>query len=246
MHGEQGPKFAGSDVGHPSGSRVKVLFWKNPRSTHEIRRLIQHTPFPFKSSQTTSWYLYSCQPVGLSLFSMPFLPPSGRPFTTFCAGAAVTLGSTFVSCGLALEIEKNAHRLFYWYAPQWYADVDKAYGLSAEQLADVRHFSKKPLPSLTASLEDKLRRLELSGEKNAFSDETVISVNIPRHYTQTVEVDADASQSPVDDLQSLTFNDDSSFTNSTNKNRIAVVTTTPKQAVEGLWRQELIACSMTG
>lgn len=61
-----------------------------------------------------------------------------RPAIHFAQGAAITLGSTAVSCALALQVEKSAHRLFFWAAPHWYAKVDQAYGLTEEDLQDAR------------------------------------------------------------------------------------------------------------
>jgi hypothetical protein len=53
---------------------------------------------------------------------------------SFAQGAAITLGSTAISCTLALTVEQSAHRLFFWAAPHWYAKVDQAYGLTEEDL----------------------------------------------------------------------------------------------------------------
>mmetsp|Transcript_17494 Transcript_17494/g.32792 ORF Transcript_17494/g.32792 Transcript_17494/m.32792 type:complete len:129 (-) Transcript_17494:205-591(-) len=61
-----------------------------------------------------------------------------RPAVSFAQGAAITLGSTAVSCALALQVEKSAHRLFFWAAPHWYAKVDQAYGLTEEDLQYAR------------------------------------------------------------------------------------------------------------
>lgn len=62
-----------------------------------------------------------------------------RPALSFAQGAAITLGSTAVSCALALQVEQSAHRLFFWMAPHWYATVEQAYGLSPEDLQYARH-----------------------------------------------------------------------------------------------------------
>ena len=61
-----------------------------------------------------------------------------RPAISFAQGAAITLGSTAVSCALALQVERSAHRLFFWAAPHWYARVDQAHGLSEEDLQYAR------------------------------------------------------------------------------------------------------------
>ena len=59
-----------------------------------------------------------------------------RPlFSSFLKGAGVTLGSTVLSCGLAIQIEKSAHRLLYHCKPEWYATVEQAHGLTPDELA---------------------------------------------------------------------------------------------------------------
>jgi hypothetical protein len=62
-----------------------------------------------------------------------------RPLQATAKGAGITLGSTVISCGLAIQVEKTANRLFFYAAPHWYANVDYAYGITDEQLASVRH-----------------------------------------------------------------------------------------------------------
>ena len=65
-----------------------------------------------------------------------------RAALTTSKGAAITLGSTVVSCLLACYIEAGAHRLVYRYFPHKYANVDQAYGLTQEQLDAVRIYRK--------------------------------------------------------------------------------------------------------
>jgi hypothetical protein len=62
-----------------------------------------------------------------------------RPLQATAKGAAITLGSTVLSCGLAIQVEKHTNRLFFHMAPHWYANVDYAYGITEEQLLSVRH-----------------------------------------------------------------------------------------------------------
>jgi len=62
-----------------------------------------------------------------------------RPLQATASGAAITLGSTVVSCAFALQVEKSANRLFFWMVPHKYANVERAYGLTQEQLDSVRH-----------------------------------------------------------------------------------------------------------
>jgi hypothetical protein len=70
-----------------------------------------------------------------------------RPLQATAKGAAITLGSTVVSCGLAIQVEKSANRLFFYAAPHWYADVEYAYGISEEQLRSVRHLRDPIVPA---------------------------------------------------------------------------------------------------
>jgi hypothetical protein len=66
-----------------------------------------------------------------------------RPFQATFQGAAITLGSTVISCGLAIQVEASAHRLLFWCAPEKYANVEQAYGLEQSQLDSVRHLGAK-------------------------------------------------------------------------------------------------------
>jgi hypothetical protein len=59
-------------------------------------------------------------------------------------GAAITLGSTLVSCAAACYIERGAHRLVYHYFPHKYANVEWANGLTQEQLDAVRIYNRQP------------------------------------------------------------------------------------------------------
>lgn len=61
-----------------------------------------------------------------------------RPLEATVKGATITLGSTVLSCALAIQVEKHTHRLFFHCAPHWYANVDYAYGISESELASVR------------------------------------------------------------------------------------------------------------
>lgn len=64
-----------------------------------------------------------------------------RPVVSFGRGAVITLGSTAVSCMFAIQVERSAHRLFFWMAPQWYAKVDHAFGLTEEDLQYARQIA---------------------------------------------------------------------------------------------------------
>ena len=61
-----------------------------------------------------------------------------KPAFSVASGAIVTVSSTFVACSFASQIEKNANRLMYWYAPESYSHVDGARGLTEEQLRMAR------------------------------------------------------------------------------------------------------------
>jgi hypothetical protein len=61
-----------------------------------------------------------------------------RPLLMTAKGATVTLGSTVLSCALALQVEQSANQFFFYLMPHKYATVDKAYGLTQEQLLSVR------------------------------------------------------------------------------------------------------------
>ena len=74
-----------------------------------------------------------------------------NPFLqSFARGALATFGSTAIACGLACQVEKSAHQLLFRLAPQKYATVDEAYGLTEEQLWSVRHL-RVPSSSLMSS-----------------------------------------------------------------------------------------------
>jgi hypothetical protein len=68
-----------------------------------------------------------------------------HPFQAILQGAAITLGSTVISCGLAIQVEASAHRLLFWCAPEKYANVEQAYGLDQSQLDSVKHLGNKHL-----------------------------------------------------------------------------------------------------
>ncbi|KAG7368992.1 hypothetical protein IV203_031735 [Nitzschia inconspicua] len=73
------------------------------------------------------------------------MPVGGPIFQAFAKaasftarGAAVTFGSTILSCMAACKIEQGANRLIYHYAPHKFANVEWANGLTQEQLDAVR------------------------------------------------------------------------------------------------------------
>jgi hypothetical protein len=104
-----------------------------------------------------------------------------RPLLKTVQGATITLGSTIISCALALQVEKSANRVFFYAAPHKYATVDRAYGLTQEQLESVRHLrmdpTKKneniPLALNTQQHEDEEESWEM--KPIGFSNETLFS-----------------------------------------------------------------------
>lgn len=61
-----------------------------------------------------------------------------RPLLSTLSGAAVTLGSTVFSLGLAVQIERVGHQMIYYFAPHKYATVQVAAGISKQQLEYAR------------------------------------------------------------------------------------------------------------
>jgi hypothetical protein len=59
-------------------------------------------------------------------------------FRPFVSGAAITLGSTAISCVGALYVERTAHRALYRWFPHLYSNVEQAFGLEDYELAAVR------------------------------------------------------------------------------------------------------------
>lgn len=54
-----------------------------------------------------------------------------NPFLrSFVQGVLATCGSTAIACGLAIQVEKSAHRMLFRLAPHKYATVEQAYGLT--------------------------------------------------------------------------------------------------------------------
>lgn len=66
-----------------------------------------------------------------------------RPIAAFSRGAVITLGSTAVSCMLAIQVERAGHRLLFSFAPHLYAPVGQAAGLSEEDLQYARQMAQQ-------------------------------------------------------------------------------------------------------
>lgn len=163
----------------------------------------------------------------------------------FASGAAVTLGSTVISCALAIEIERRTHQLFFWYAPNWYARVETAHGLTQEQLDSVR----------PANYFQKLRAInhvisQEAQENTLWSDhESIMGLT-------------SMQESPMND-PSLTLRNETEITTPAKVQTEDANEQVTATVIEGLskradeysfvlptqdrvWRQEIIACSMTG
>jgi hypothetical protein len=97
---------------------------------------LRQPPPPHRNDISSTHFSYS-QASHLSAHNMSYWWL--RPLQATAKGAGITLGSTVISCGLAIQVEKTANRLFFFAAPHWYANVDYAYGITDEQLASVRH-----------------------------------------------------------------------------------------------------------
>jgi hypothetical protein len=85
-----------------------------------------------------------------------------HPFRATLQGAAITLGSTVISCGIAIQVEASAHRLLFWCAPEKYANVEQAYGLDQSQLDSVRHFGSKHLEARPQIDKERVEHSSLS------------------------------------------------------------------------------------
>jgi hypothetical protein len=122
-----------------------------------------------------------------------------RPFQATVRGAAITLSSTVISCGLAIQVEASAHRLLFWCAPEKYANVEYAYGLEQSQLDSVRHLGTKR--SATGPQTDKERAEPLSpsiySQDFVFSKEQFAADEKVSYLTTTCSVQV---RSRVDDL----------------------------------------------
>jgi hypothetical protein len=112
-----------------------------------------------------------------------------RPLQATAKGAAITLGSTVVSCGLAIQVEKSANRLLFYAAPHWYADVEYAYGISEEQLRSVRHLRDPIVPA------QEQTPLQTTNSGPAFSTDTQFVIPQTSGRAETPGT-ANASSSP--------------------------------------------------
>jgi hypothetical protein len=134
-------------------------------------------------------------------------------------GAAITLGSTVISCGLAIQVEASAHRLLFWCAPEKYANVEYAYGLEHSQLDSVRHLAtNRPVTALHT---EEYRVDQLPSTIYSGADELAT----PRSKS---------------DLESASW-----FTRP-NSGDDSSVSLPPMHGTEGIMRQEILASAMTG
>jgi len=149
-------------------------------------------------------------------------------------GATITFGSTMVSCALALQVEKSTNRLFFWFAPHWYAGVDHASGITQAQLESVRHLrndkqslstlaatassSSLPSASITTTEEEREPAVEdRFASFPAFSEKTLFSLSSP------------SPSSP-----------------NNNNNAMRPARTSPPKVVVTLNTESMMSCAMTG
>jgi hypothetical protein len=123
-----------------------------------------------------------------------------RPLQATAKGAAITLGSTVVSCGIATQVEKNTNRLFFYMAPHWYANVEQAYGITDEQLASVRHLRRKSDDAMTMGNSLQPRELASSSRwsttaPSASSSSSALSFSTETKFVIAHERNPDASAS---------------------------------------------------
>jgi hypothetical protein len=160
-----------------------------------------------------------------------------HPFQATLQGAAITLGSTVISCGLAIQVEASAHRLLFWCAPEKYANVEYAYGLEQSQLDSVRHLGTKRLE--TAPQIDKERAEPVSpliySQDSVFSD-----ADEKVSYLTTIATSAHTPPRSKSDLESTTRltrpNDD-------DDERVHARSRIP--GTKDIMRQEITECAMT-
>lgn len=160
--------------------------------------------------------------------------------SSFVNGALITTGSTLVSCALALQIEKWGHQTLFWLAPEKYAHVESAYGLTTEQLDSVRHYGTTTTTS-DISLDSPIDQPAV-----LTSDETEIFQKY-ENFIQTAPIIQER------DTFMISNRTDKSGTSSRNSvgnsayspfRGLLSLLVSPSNEV-GLHRNEIMACSMT-
>ncbi|GKY90374.1 hypothetical protein MPSEU_000011400 [Mayamaea pseudoterrestris] len=141
-----------------------------------------------------------------------------RPLLKTAQGATITFGSTIISCALALQVEQSANRLFFYWMPHKYASVDRAYGLTQEQLDSVRY----------------LRRA------NENESQRPLAVMEQQQTQPLRDEDWSRSEESIRDIQ-IGFSNETLFS-------LDAATKQSREALPlpQLWQQDVIACSMTG
>jgi hypothetical protein len=143
-----------------------------------------------------------------------------RPLLRTAQGATITFGSTIISCALALQVEQSANRLFFYLMPHKYATVDRAYGLTQEQLDSVRHLR---VTTETTAVDTTKQQ-----------DETTLTVSPPREVTFLQE---------MREVASIGFSGETLFSLEQQQPSKPSMESLP---LPQLWKQDMIACSMTG
>lgn len=183
------------------------------------------------------------------------MPVGGPIFQAFAKaasftarGAAVTFGSTMLSCMAACKIEEGANRLIYRYAPHKFADVEWANGLTEEQLLAVRVYrtseatttaesdhanehdvtkTTRPIPLLVSAEqalhEAAVQPQHMSVERQDAPEESPVHQHIPRNNNKSTR--------EADHLTRFWKEGEETLT--------ALIPV-------GLPRQEILACAMTG
>jgi hypothetical protein len=161
-----------------------------------------------------------------------------HPFQATLQGAAITLGSTVISCGLAIQVEASAHRLLFWCAPEKYANVEYAYGLEQSQLDSVKHLGTKrsaPGPQID---EERAESVSPYSQDSVFSKEQ-LAADEKVSYLKTIATSAHPRPRCKSYLESTTWltlpHDDDE--------RARARSQIPDS--KDITRQEISACAMT-
>src|SRR6478672_4915318 len=97
-----------------------------------------------------------------------------RPLLLTAKGATITFGSTLISCALALQVEQSANRLLFRYMPHKYATVDRAFGLTPEQLQSVRHLRNDMNTTATNATNEAADLTTLAGDYTVDDDFRIV------------------------------------------------------------------------
>ena len=123
------------------------------------------------------------------------------------SGATITLGSTVISCALALQIEAASHRTLFKFFPHWYANVEHAYGIPDELLATVRIEARN-------QKEDAARMALFQEQQQALASKEEAQDETTEDRTQTIfnieSLVLGPARKQLQELSELTFTSDMS------------------------------------